>query len=100
RRSALADGYRLRLTNRLELAAVDTAFAQVHLKFGRPCQRTLDQSLAERILNILLERSPQRPRAIAAVRAGLVQNVLGGVLVDVNLDLLRDQILVDLLGQQ
>ena len=42
-------------------------------------QRPLNQRLAERILDVLLERPAQRPRAIAAVRAGLLQNVLGRI---------------------
>src|SRR5580704_1814843 len=94
RRRAFARGDRLRLwlTDGLKLAAVDTGLAQVNFEVGGPGQGTLDQRLAERILDVLLKSPAQRPRAVAAVGAGFLQNVPGGVLADPDLDLLGHQI--------
>src|SRR6478736_8771982 len=49
------DGLRLGFANGLHLAAVDAALAQVDLELGGPSQRSLDQRLAERILDVLLQ---------------------------------------------
>jgi hypothetical protein len=43
--------------------AVDAGLAEVDLQVRRPRQAALDQRLLERILDVLLKRPAQRPRA-------------------------------------
>src|SRR5579871_4794205 len=100
RGSAFACGHWLWFRMFLKLAAVNSTLAQIHFKVGGTNQRPLNQGLAQRILDVLLQGAPQGPRAIAAVGTGLFENILRGVVLQLDADLLRGQVLVDLLDQQ
>src|SRR5450755_991837 len=84
-RRSLARRHRLLRVHR---PVVHAGVAQVNLQIRGTWQGPLNQRLRQRIFNELLQRPPQRPRTIAPVRTSLLQNVLGGVRRQVNLDLL------------
>src|SRR5579885_1391030 len=72
----------------------------VHLQRRGPLNSTLNESFRERILHVLLESPPQRPRAVAAVRARFLENPLACFRRQDHLDLAVDQGVVHLPHQQ
>src|SRR5262249_40207702 len=80
--------------------AIEAALAEIHLELGRPFERALNQSLAERILDILLQRASQWTSPVATVTAGLLEDVLRGIRMQTDFDILRREILVDLIDQK
>src|SRR6185437_3770718 len=59
----------------LNLPAEDSGVAEVDLELGRTRQRSLNQRLRERVLDVLLKRPPQWTGAIAPVRQRFLQNI-------------------------
>ena len=70
-------------------AVEDAGIAEVDFEFRRPRQRALNQRFRERIFDVLLQRAAQRTRAVTAVGAGLLEDVLRSFLREADLDLLR-----------
>src|SRR5579875_448053 len=82
------------------LAAINTVFAKINLQFGWPGQRALDQGFGQRILNVLLQGAAQWTSSIAAITTGLIEDVLGRLGLQTDLDLLGGEIRVNLIDQQ
>ena len=79
----------------MDLPVIETRLAQIDFEIRGLRQAALNQSFGKRILNELLERTAERTRPVIAVAAGLLENVLRGIHVEADGDLLRLQILVD-----
>src|SRR5437879_9846685 len=79
---------------------VDARVSEIDLELGGPRERTLNEGLRQWILDVFLKGPAQRTSAIAAIAAGLLENVLGRVRGQADLDLLADQVSVDLSDQQ
>src|SRR5690349_10486867 len=60
----------------VHLAVIDAGVSEVNLEIRGAGKRALDQGLGERVLDVLLEGPAQRPRAVTAVGAGLLEEIL------------------------
>src|SRR5262249_19575611 len=84
----------------VQLSVEDARVAEVNLQIRGAGKRALDQRLRQRILDVLLQRAPQGPRAVTAIRASLLEDVLRGVGRQPDLHLLGDQVQVHLRHHQ
>src|ERR671926_260900 len=60
-------------------------------------ERALDERLGERVFDVLLERAPERPRAVGAVAAGLLDDPALGLLRQADFEAATGERLVQLL---
>ena len=81
---------------------VGTASRRREINFERcgPLQSALNESFRQWVFDVLLQRAPERPRAIISIAAGFLENPLARFRRQRNLHLAMHQRLVDLADEQ